>query len=286
MHVIRTLEELRRCSRDLGRSEGLGGVLVPTMGALHDGHAALMHQATGLSRSTGAAPGCVATIFVNPTQFNDPRDFDRYPRTLDADLDVCRRAGAWGVFAPSREDVYPAGAPPEVPPLPAVATAPGLEDAHRPGHFAGVCQVVLRLFRLIQPAAAIFGEKDWQQLQVIRAMARGAAPQVQIENGVTVRAPDGLALSSRNALLSAQDRVQALALSRALNAARRCNDPRAAEAAMAGVLADAGIEAEYAVVRNAESLLPITGPGDEAGRALIAARVGGVRLIDNTEWPA
>lgn len=263
-------------------------IFVPTMGALHEGHAQLVRRGVALARgSRVASAGCVVSIFVNPTQFNDPSDLARYPRTLEADLATCRAAGAAAVYAPSPADIYPPGQDIPVPPLPDVATRPGLEDAHRPGHFAGVCQVVLRLFTLVRPAAAVFGEKDWQQLQVIRAMTNRFAPRIEILPGPTVRSLDGLALSSRNSLLSAQDRPRALALSRALDAARRRSDPAAAEAAMVEVLAASGIDVEYAVVRDAETLLAITGPGPPSrARALVAGRVGGIRLIDNTAWPS
>lgn len=287
MRLIRDLDELHRASRDLALDEGLGGVLVPTMGALHDGHASLIRQGARLARAGSMTTGCVVTIFVNPTQFNDPRDFSRYPRTIDADLEICERAGASIVVVPGIETIYPPDETIETPPLPPVASEPGLEDAHRPGHFSGVCQVVLRLFRLLRPSAAVFGEKDWQQLQVIRAMTNRFAPRIEILPGPTVRSPDGLALSSRNSLLSAQDRPRALALSRALDAARRRSDPAAAEAAMVEVLAASGIDVEYAVVRDAETLLAITGPGPPSrARALVAGRVGGIRLIDNTAWPS
>jgi pantoate--beta-alanine ligase len=177
------------------------------MGALHAGHAALIRQA----RTLADARGCtvVATVFVNPTQFNEPTDFDAYPRTLDADLALCERSGAHAVLAPSPAVVYPPGDQTAVPTLPAVATQPGLEDAFRPGHFAGVCQVVARLFDMTCPAVAVFGEKDWQQLQVIRAMTVAQRRPIEIVAGPTVREPDGLAMSSRNARLDPAARKRA-----------------------------------------------------------------------------
>jgi pantoate--beta-alanine ligase len=249
---------------------------VPTMGALHAGHAALVRQAAATGEPT------IVSVFVNPTQFNDPADFARYPKTLDEDLEISRAAGAAAVWAPSVEDIYPDGPAAGVPPLPEVATRPGLEDAARPGHFAGVCQVVLRLFRVVRPRIAVFGEKDWQQLQVVSAMAeayRAREWMPTILPGPTVRDPDGLALSSRNRFLSPQDRAQGLAIIRALRAAALVDDPRAAEARMREVLAAAGITPDYAVVRDAETLLDPR-PGRPV-RRLIAARVGPVRLIDN-----
>lgn len=257
--------------------------MVPTMGALHEGHAALVRRAAQLARERGLA-GVVVTVFVNPTQFNEQSDFARYPRTLDADVALCEAAGATHVFAPGVEVVYPPGRVIQTPALPAAATEPGLEDAHRPGHFAGVCQVVKRLFDLGRPQCAVFGEKDWQQLAVIRAMTAQERLGVAIEPFETVREAGGLAMSSRNRFLSAEDRARGLAISRALREAGQEQSAASAQATMRRVLSDAGIEPEYAVVRDAATLGAVL-PG-QPGRALIAARVGSVRLIDNMVWPA
>ena len=267
-------------ARELGDFHG--GVLVPTMGALHAGHLALVSAARAEVARRGGGKPVVVSVFVNPTQFNDPKDLDRYPRTLDADSAGCERAGADIVFAPSPGEVYPPGQLVPTPALPAVAAGPGLEDASRPGHFAGVCQVVERLFELVRPAAAIFGEKDWQQLKVIEAMARDLRPDLSIIAHPTAREPDGLAMSSRNVFLTPDDRSRARALWRGLAAARDRSTPMAAEAAMREVLEREGIAIEYAVVRDARTLLgPVEGC---ASRALVAARLGTVRLIDNAEW--
>lgn len=257
-------------------------VVVPTMGALHEGHASLIRAGAALARERQLAGGCVVTIFVNPTQFNEQADFARYPRTLDADAATCEAAGASIVVAPNVGEVYPKDAEIVVPPLPAQATTPGLEDRLRPGHFAGVCQVVLRLFRMVRPAAAMFGEKDWQQLQVVKAMTRQQGLDIEIIGRDTIREPDGLAMSSRNRFLSPEDRTRGLAIARALCAASAERDPHAAEARMHAELAKEHIESDYAVVRDAESLEAYR-PG-RPGRALIAARVGTVRLIDNAPW--
>jgi pantoate--beta-alanine ligase len=258
------------------------------MGALHEGHASLIRRAVGLAQARGLSAGCVVSIFVNPTQFNDAEDFSRYPRTLDADLRVCEQAGAGFVFAPDRHAVYPTGQEVAPPPLPDVAVTPGLEDAHRPGHFAGVCQVVHRLFSLLRPDAAVFGEKDWQQLQVVRAMTVQQRLGVDIVPAPTVRSPDGLALSSRNALLEDRERRRALSLSRALAAAAGCEDVVGAESAMRRVMVDAAVEVEYAAARDAETLGPVSGPSRSGllrpARILVAGRVGHVRLIDNAVW--
>ena len=260
------------------------GVLVPTMGALHQGHAALIEHGAAIARDRGLRGGCIVSIFVNPTQFNQASDFDRYPRTLDADLEVCRAAGADAVFTPSVEEVYYDDRAP-VPPLPPVATEPGLEDRFRPGHFAGVCQVVARLFRMARPAAAVFGEKDWQQLQVVSALTRALALGVEIVAYPTLRDPDGLAMSSRNRFLSVSDRERALAIPRALRSADLSPSPEIAGRSMSELLAAEGVRVEYAVVRDPESLRPIGGPA-RTGRALIAAWSGSVRLIDNAPWQA
>jgi pantoate--beta-alanine ligase len=275
--VLHSLEDLSRHREAAG-----AGVFVPTMGALHAGHSALVVRAAELAAQRGLSAGCIASIFVNPTQFNDPADFQRYPKTLDADLEACRVAGARAVFCPSVSDIYPSGALPEALPLPSVATEPGLEDRFRPGHFAGVCQVVHRLFDLVRPAAAVFGEKDWQQLQVISAMTRERRLGVEIVPHQTIREPDGLAMSSRNRFLGAEDRRRGLALRRALLAARLAKTPEEAETLMCAELAKDGItEPDYAVVRDAQTLLPSTaGPW----RALITARIGSVRLLDNLSW--
>ena len=281
MQVLSTFEDLKRASARLRRATGLGGVLVPTMGALHAGHESLIRHGTELAARAGDA--CTVSIFVNPTQFNQASDFERYPRTLEADLAVCERAGASIVFAPTKETVYPTHEPIPVPALPAAATRPGLEDRFRPGHFAGVCQVVMRLFRLLEPRAAVFGEKDWQQLQVVRAMTQEAGLTITVVPHPTLRDPDGLALSSRNRFLSAQERAAALAIPRALRAASVSPTAAAADRVMRQTLADAELRVEYAVVRDAATLEePMLG---RPGRGLIAAWAGNTRLIDNAPWP-
>lgn len=258
-----------------------GGSLVPTMGALHDGHAALVRRAAGLARPV------VVSIFVNPTQFGPGEDWQRYPRTLDADLGRAASAGADVVFAPDVDAMYPAGRPIAVPRLPPAATRPGLEDACRPGHFAGVCQVVARLFDLVRARTAVFGEKDYQQLLVVRQMVAQEGRRwagLSIAAHPTVRLASGLAQSSRNVYLQAADMDRALALYRALGSARRLAAggaaPHAVEEAMRGELERSGLRVDYAAVRDAGTLEPIDSFALPA-RALIAARLGEVRLIDN-----
>ena len=252
--------------------------VVPTMGALHDGHAALVRRAV----SDAPTRPCIVTVFVNPTQFDDPSDFARYPRTLDADAALCAAAGALCVFAPAVGEVYPPALSLDDTPIPAVATSPRLEDAHRPGHFDGVCRVVRRLFDLTRPDVAYFGEKDWQQLEVVRAMTAALSMPIEIIGVPTVRAPDGLAMSSRNRFLTPDERARATCLRRALDAANEQAAPAAAEAAMAALLRAAGARIDYAVVRDASTLLA---PMPRAPcRAVIAARLGAVRLLDNAPW--
>lgn len=291
-------------------------MLVPTMGGLHAGHAALIRQGAVEARRRGTV--CVVTVFVNPTQFDVPADFERYPRTLEADAEVAGQAaaaagvtgergpGATILYAPQVAEVYPegpqaaAGTVTEAD-LPEQASGRGLEDAFRPGHFRGVVLVLGRLYRLVEPGAAIYGEKDWQQLQVARAMARrmveAGGPAIDIFPGATVRDSDGLALSSRNRFLTPQQRQRALAIPEALKLAGRQPTPAAAERAMADHLRAAGITPNYATVRDAQTLLPLgggaaakgTGGSPEGGRALIAAPLGegegAVRLLDNMPWP-
>lgn len=288
------------CERFIAERSAPGStptVLIPTMGALHRGHAELIRAGVRLAQDRGfgaGVGGCIVSIFVNPTQFGPHEDFARYPRTLDADVALSEAAGAEVVFAPPFETVYPPppAAPIATPPLPDAATRPQLEDAFRPGHFQGVCQVVQRLFDLVRPVGAIFGEKDWQQLQVVRAMTGASLRPVEIVSLPTVREVDDLAMSSRNRFLSAADRERALSLSRALVIASSVDDADRAEAAMRRRMSDAGVEVEYAAIRKADTLRrsgPVRLSGSsEAGtqfRALVAGRVGSVRLIDNAGWP-
>jgi len=261
--------------------EAGASVLVPTMGALHAGHLALVERGVSIARERGLEQGCVVSVFVNPTQFDDPADLERYPRTLDEDARACEAAGASFVWAPAVEEIYPPGVEVPVPPLPPQAVGPGLEDRYRPGHPAGVCQVVNRLFELVRPAAAVFGEKDWQQLVMLGELSR-ATGGPEVIGHPTVREADGLAMASRNRFLSKGDRARARAVPRAIELARQEHDPDAAEALMGRTLMEHGLLIDYAVVRDAHTLLrPVGGEG----RVLVAARAGGVRLLDNAAWP-
>ena len=252
---------------------------VPTMGALHDGHASLMARARA---EVGAGP-LVASVFVNPLQFGPGEDLDRYPRTLEADLEVCAAEGVDVVFAPAITEVYPSWPP-------TVTVDPGplgevLDGRSRPGHFAGVLTVVAKLFGLVRPDAAVFGQKDYQQLVLIRQMAADLCLGVDVVGAETVREPDGLALSSRNRYLDDEQRLDALALSRTLRAAAEASAhglQAALDAARAELRAAPGVDLDYLEIRLPD-LTPLPehpAPGTEA-RALIAARVGTTRLIDN-----
>jgi pantoate--beta-alanine ligase len=251
--------------------------VVMTMGALHEGHAALVRAA----RAHAGGGLVTVTVFVNPLQFGANEDLDRYPRTLEADLEVAARAGADVVYAPAADEVYPGGAPQIR--ISAGPMGERYEGAARPGHFDGMLTVVGKLLHLTRPAAAFFGQKDAQQLALIRRMATDLNFPVDILAVPTVREPDGLALSSRNRFLSAADRRQALGLSRALFAGRdaAAQGPDAVRKAAGRSLEADGLAADYlALVDPAdftEAAQDHTGPAVLA----VAARVGGTRLIDN-----
>lgn len=265
------------------------GILVPTMGALHAGHGSLIRRAAVVGGPV------VVTIFVNPTQFGPGEDYDRYPRTFDADVARAEASGAHAVFAPAPEEIYPRGidaarSEAAVINLPDVARTPGLEDSCRPGHFGGVCQVVARLFELTRPRAACFGEKDFQQLRLIEelvahpSIAAGCPSGIEIVRCTTVREHDGLAMSSRNRYLAPTQRDQALGLYRALQSCMAAQRIATAELLMRGTLEEHGLEVEYATVRRSSDLMPAT-DFHEPTRALIAARLGSARLIDNMACP-
>jgi pantoate--beta-alanine ligase len=267
--VAETAQELARLRADLPGPVAL----VPTMGALHEGHRTLVREARQRAGSV------VVSVFVNPTQFGPGEDYDRYPRTWDDDLAALAEEGADVVFHPGVDEVYPPGSV-------GVTVQPGplggvLEGAVRAGHFAGVLTVVAKLFGLVRPDVALFGEKDYQQLTLIRAMARELALGIEVVGVPTVREDDGMALSSRNRYLTADQRRTAAALSAALRAG----------AAAGAEGADAVLAAARAVLAGAPDLVPdyleLTdpdlGPAPTAGpaRLLVAARAGSTRLIDN-----
>ncbi|MCQ1948424.1 pantoate--beta-alanine ligase [Arthrobacter sp. zg-Y859] len=294
--LVTTAAELRSATEELLEKAAAANssripslALVPTMGALHEGHASLM----GAARADNDV--VTASVFVNPLQFDDPADLQRYPRTLDADLELLGRAGVDLVFAPSEAEMYPGGAP-------RVRVSAGTmgtrwEGAVRPGHFDGVLTVVAKLFHLAAPRVparfrAYFGQKDAQQVALIRRMVSDLNFDVEVTGVPIVRAADGLAESSRNRFLDAGQRQAALVLSRALNllkeraaAGRPLDLPDAVEL----VSSQPGVELDYFEVVDPQTLEPLAGTAGEplAGTALalLAARVGPVRLIDNTLLP-
>ncbi|NZA25231.1 pantoate--beta-alanine ligase [Luteimonas sp. SJ-92] len=273
------LAELRR--RVAGwRREGLRVGLVPTMGNLHAGHHALVRLARR------HADRVIASVFVNPTQFGPGEDFARYPRTPEADAAGLGQAGCDLLWQPPVDTMYPLGTGAAVRMrVPGIAEV--LEGAHRPGHFDGVCTVVARLFNQVQPDLAAFGRKDYQQLAVIRHLVADLAFPVELLAGDTVREADGLAMSSRNQYLAAGERAAAPQLYRSLQAMREASlagAPRAAvEAAARERLEAAGFAVDYAVVRTPGLAEPADGAAG-ARVALVAARLGATRLIDNLEF--
>ena len=247
MRIVQTVAEMRAA-----RHDGVLG-LVPTMGALHGGHAALFAAARAECETV------VASLFVNPAQFSERSDLDAYPSDLDRDAAYAAEHGVDLIFAPGGEEMYPRGFATWVEPK---GAARGLEADHRPGHFRGVATVCLKLFNIVRPDRAYFGRKDAQQVAVLKQLVRDLNLELELRVVETVRDPDGLALSSRNARLSADERRRALAIPRALAT-------RDADAARA-VLRDAGIATDYVAVAD------LDGP-----TLAVAARVGSTRLIDN-----
>lgn len=272
MKIISSIEELRD-----HLSGQLRTAFVPTMGNLHEGHLSLMR----LAKKHGDP--VVASIFVNRLQFGPNEDFDKYPRTFQADCDKLTNAGVDVLFAPSEQDLYPEPQEYFVEP-PAIQNV--LDGEFRPGHFRGVATVVSKLFNCVQPQAALFGKKDYQQLMVIRRMVQQFALPIEIVGGEIIRAPDGLALSSRNGYLSAAERAQAVQLSQTLKAMAAAlqagaTDIAALEAQAMQTLSAHGWQPDYMVARRRSDL-----QAPQAGDALVvlgAAKIGATRLIDNLE---
>ena len=270
------IDQVRRAVREArGRGRKVG--LVPTMGALHEGHASLIRAARGET-------GClVVSIFVNPTQFGPGEDLSRYPRPVEKDMELCRREGVDVVFTPSADEMYPEGFATSVG---VAGLAEKMCGAFRPGHFDGVCTVVAKLFTIVQPDVAYFGEKDAQQLAIIRRMAADLNLPPEIHGCPIVREPDGLALSSRNAYLSADERRRAPALSAALAEAKLAlaagerDAAKVAAAVRRRLEAAAGVEIQYVAVVDPDTLADLARIADKVLVA-VAAKVGATRLIDN-----
>ena len=278
MRIVTTIADVRTAVRD-AKSDGRAVSFVPTMGALHEGHASLFHRA----RKEGSF--VVASIFVNPLQFNDPSDLAAYPRTAEADEALCKSAGVDLVWRPVADTIYPADFDTRVEPG---KLAAGLEGLHRPGHFGGMATVVLKLLNVVTPDVAIFGLKDFQQLAIVRRMVRDLDVPVKIVGCPTVREEDGLAMSSRNAKLSSESRMVATHLSRVIHGAVRAMQSgeradRARDLALSDLSSQSAIEIEYLEVVDRDSLLPVVDEHTANAVVLVAAVVGGVRLIDNVE---
>ncbi|SMC24261.1 pantothenate synthetase [Desulfacinum hydrothermale DSM 13146] len=277
MRVIDTLAEMQQ-QADQWRREGLRIGFVPTMGYFHEGHLALMRHARTLADKT------VISIFVNPTQFGPNEDFEAYPRDMDRDLELARGVGVDVVFAPTVDQMYPPGFQTYV--QVEEVTRP-LCGRSRPGHFRGVATVVAKLFQVVKPHVAVFGQKDYQQLLTIRRMVEDLAMDVQVVGHPIVREADGLAMSSRNTYLSEEDRRDALLLSRSLEEARRLvsKGERNGEVILGAVrrilASGPRVRIDYAELRDAETLEPVQHLEGPTLLAL-AAHVGRARLIDNT----
>ena len=273
MDLIHSVAELRERLKRVPNN-----VLVPTMGNLHDGHIQLVNNA----KPRGACT--VVSIFVNRMQFGPREDFDKYPRTLQADCDKLRAAGCDVVFAPDEKEIYPE---PQTYAVEPSGISELLDGAVRPGHFRGVATVVLKLFNMVQPKAAIFGKKDYQQCIVLKNMVRQLALPIEIIIADTVRAADGLALSSRNGYLTADERKEAVNLSLALKRAQAeiaagKRDFQRIELQEMALLAGRGWRPDYIAIRRQSDLQPPE-PGDSQLVILGAARLGVTRLIDNIE---
>jgi pantoate--beta-alanine ligase len=277
-HKVQVARSITALDRALARIRRGGKVaLVPTMGALHKGHLALVRHARRRAEKV------VVSIFVNPAQFGPQEDLDSYPRTFARDVAALASLEVDLVWAPGADVMYPAGFATRI--APEGAALAGLEDRFRPHFFAGVATVVAKLFIQCRPDFAIFGEKDFQQLRVVTRMAQDLDLPVKVVGMPTIREPDGLALSSRNVYLTPQERQAAPALFRALTgcAEKISSGGAIAEAIAEGGrdIAQAGFALDYLEARHAETLMPIASPADGPVRLLVAARIGKTRLIDN-----
>ena len=279
MKLVHTIQELR-AELDIQRKAGKKIGFVPTMGALHEGHASLVRRAVAENDVV------VVSDFVNPTQFNDKNDLLKYPRTLEADCELLEKEGAAYVFAPSVEEVYPE---PDTRQFSYAPLDTVMEGKYRPGHFNGVCQVVSKLFMMVEPDKAYFGEKDFQQLAIIREMVKQMNFPLEIVGCPIVREADGLALSSRNARLSEEERRQALSISKTLFQSKEYAATHTVEETQKfvedGIAAAEGLELEYFELVDGITLQKIS-TWDETNYAVgcITVYCGEVRLIDNIKY--
>ena len=279
MKLVHTIQELR-AELDIQRKAGKKIGLVPTMGALHEGHASLVRRAVAENEIV------VVSDFVNPTQFNDKNDLLKYPRTLEADCELLEKEGAAYVFAPSVEEVYPE---PDTRQFSYAPLDTVMEGKYRPGHFNGVCQIVSKLFMMVEPDKAYFGEKDFQQLAIIREMVKQMNFPLEIVGCPIVREADGLALSSRNARLSEEERRQALNISKTLFASKEYATSHTVEETQKfvedSIAASEGLELEYFELVDGTTLQKIA-TWDETDYAVgcITVYCGEVRLIDNIKY--
>jgi len=277
MQVLSTVREMRAASRAV-RNSGQSLGLVPTMGALHAGHIALVRAARAQCDVVSAS------IFVNPKQFGPNEDFSKYPRTFEKDCALLEVEGVALIFAPQPEEMYPAGASTFVE---VEGVGDRLDGASRPGHFRGVATIVAKLFHIVGPDKAFFGQKDAAQVAVLRSMVRDQNFDLELVVCPTVREPDGLALSSRNRYLSAEERARALVLSAALNAisatyhAGQKSVARLLEAGRSVLATEPEVRVDYLEIVDADTLLPL-GEAAPGALAAVAAYVGSTRLIDNT----
>lgn len=281
MQICRTVSEIQNI-RARFRDAGEGVALVPTMGALHEGHLALVAAARGAQRRT------IVSIFVNPMQFGDAVDLEAYPRTEEADIAALHAAGVDATFIPAVGEIYPDG---DQTIVETTRLANMLHGKVRPGHYRGVTTVLCKLFNIVQPDTACFGEKDYQQLQVVRAMARDLFMPIDIQGVPTVREADGLALSSRNRRLTAQDRAAAPVLSRALNAAEQLVAKGTNAKALHSLLTDTITAEPRATLRAIDitkpgTLDPLQGPITGPVAIMLSAEFGGILLIDQREITA
>lgn len=274
MQRITSVQEIFKISQEL-RIKGKKIGFVPTMGALHNGHLSLV------SRAKDENDVAICSIFVNPTQFNEPADFQRYPRTLEKDIEMLESVGCDFLFTPSASEIYPV---PDQTVYELGNVAEVLEGKHRPGHFNGVASVVKKLFEFVQPHRAYFGLKDYQQYLVIKKLVENYQIGVDVIGCPIIRSADGLAMSSRNKLLAKTEAEHALILNHSLKRAQQLikegDSPEKVERIISEDLSSKGVDLEYFAIRNAEDLSKPT-PSTEALVALVAGRFGKVRLIDN-----